>query len=104
MSLFSTGELMLTSMFVAYESAFSYSQFLPSIFTIKHFSGEWEARQSIRQGEIIGTVFTTSFAVLFSLILKSWLPLLLAALACSFVLIVYEWALRTSDGYQSGEA
>lgn len=89
-----TGELLLTSAFIAYESAFSYSQFMPSLFTIRAFRDDWDGVQALRQGEIIGTAFTGMFALLFSLILKSPLPLVLAAISCGFVLAVYEWAIR----------
>lgn len=95
------GELWLTAAFVAYESAFAYSQFMPSLFTIKALGNEDPGKlQSLRHGEIIGTVFTGGFAVLFSCLLKSWLPLVLATISCGFVLLVYEWAIRTSPSYQ----
>lgn len=94
-----SGELMLTSLFVAYESAFSYSQFLPSIMTIRTFVDSPDKIAAIRHGEIIGTVFTVTFAGLFSWILGSWLPLLLASLACGFVLVVYEWALHQAPAW-----
>ena len=95
-----SGELALTSLFVAYESAFAYSQFLPSIMTIRTFVDTPEKVASIRHGEIIGTVFTISFATLFSWILKSVLPLLMAALAVGFTLIAYEWALRGAPAWE----
>lgn len=96
-----SGELWLTAAFVAYESAFAYSQFMPSMFTIRSLGNDDPSKlESLRQGEIIGTVFTTGFAALFSYLLRSWLPLLLAAISCGFVLIVYEWTIRTSPNYQ----
>ena len=95
-----SGEKMLTAAFVAYESAFSYSQFLPSIMTIRTFVDSPDKVQAIRQGEIVGTTFTTGFALLFSWIMRSWLPLVLATIASAFVLIVYEWALRRAPGWE----
>lgn len=95
-----SGEVALTAAFVAYESAFSYSQFLPSIMTIKTFVDSPEKIQAIRHGEIIGTIFTTGFALLFSVLLRSPMPLLMALLACGFVLVVYEWALRGAPAWE----
>lgn len=94
-----SGELLLTSAFVAYESAFSYSQFLPSIMTIRTFVDTPEKIQSIRHGELIGTAFTGGFALLFSVIMRSALPLLMATLAVGFTLVAYEWALRGAPAW-----
>lgn len=93
------GELMLTSAFIAYESAFSYSQFLPSIMTIRTFVDSPEKVEAIRHGEIVGTLFTGGFAALFAYILRSPLPLVLAGLAVAFTLIAYEWALRGAPAW-----
>lgn len=94
------GELLLTSAFIAYESAFSYSQFLPSIMTIKTFVDSPDKITAIRHGEIIGTIFTMGFALLFASILRSPLPLVLAGVAVGFTLVVYEWALRGAPAWQ----
>lgn len=94
-----SAELLLTSAFIAYESAFSYSQFLPSIMTIGTFVDTPDKVKMIRKGEIIGTVFTVGFALLFSIILKSMLPLILAGIAISFTLAVYEWSLRSAPAW-----
>lgn len=90
----SGGELALTAVFIAYESAFAYSQFMPSLFTIQKFREEWDGVRALRQGEVIGTTFTLAFALVFSWLLRSPLPLVFAALSCGFVLAVYEWAIR----------
>lgn len=95
-----SGELLLTSAFIAYESAFSYSQFLPSIMTIRTFVDTPEKIASIRHGEIIGTLFTGGFAILFAIILRSWLPILMAGIAVTFTLIAYEWALRGAPAWE----
>ena len=94
-----SGEILLTSAFIAYESAFSYSQFLPSIMTIGTFVDTPEKINMIRQGEIIGSVFTVGFAALFSFIMRSVMPFILAGVAISFTLLVYEWALRRAPAW-----
>lgn len=92
----SRGELLLTSLFIAYETAFAFSQYLPSIMTIKSFVDSDEKLRAIREGECIASVFSVAFAAIFSYILKSPLPLILAGLAIGFTLFVYERALRQS--------
>lgn len=94
-----SGELVLTSAFIAYESAFSYSQFLPSIMTIKTFVDSPEKITAIRHGEIIGSVFVAGFAILFACIMRSALPLVMAGIAVGFTLVVYEWALRGAPAW-----
>lgn len=94
-----SGEVLLTSAFIAYESAFSYSQFLPSIMTIRTFVDSPEKVQAIRQGEVVGTLFTGGFAILFAWIMKSLMPLLMAGLAVTFTLVAYEWALRQAPAW-----
>jgi hypothetical protein len=94
-----SGELVLTSAFVAYETSFNFSQFLPSIMTIRSFVDSNEKLEAIRQGEIIAAVYSGGFAALFSYILKSPLPVALAALAIAATIVVYEWALRGSPIY-----
>lgn len=90
---------MLTSAFIAYESAFSYSQFLPSIMTIRTFVDTPDKVRSIRHGELIGTMFTGGFALLFACIMRSVLPLVMAGIAVAFTLIAYEWALRGAPAW-----
>lgn len=94
-----SGELLLTSAFIAYESAFSYSQFLPSIMTIKTFVDSPDKIVAIRHGEIIGSVFVAGFAILFAYIMRSPLPLIMAGIAVGFTLAVYEWALRGAPAW-----
>lgn len=94
-----SGELILTSAFIAYETSFNFSQFLPSIMTIRSFVDSEEKLQSIRHGEIVATVYSGGFAALFSYILKSPLPLMLAAIAIAGTVVIYEWALRGSPVY-----
>lgn len=94
-----SGEVLLTSAFIAYESAFSYSQFLPSIMTIRTFVDSPDKIHAIRHGEVVGSVFVAGFAVLFAAIMRSWLPLMMAGLAVGFTLAVYEWALRGAPAW-----
>lgn len=95
----SRGELLLTSLFIAYETAFAFSQYLPSIMTIASFVDSDEKVRAIREGECIASLFSAIFAVIFSVILRSPLPLILAALAIGFTLYVYERALCKSPAY-----
>lgn len=95
----SRGELLLTSLFIAYETAFAFSQYLPSIMTIASFVDSQEKVRAIREGECIASVFSAVFAVIFSVILRSPLPLILAAIAIGFTLYVYERALAKSPAY-----
>ena len=94
-----SGELILTSAFVAYETSFNFSQFLPSIMTIRSFVDSEEKLDAIRKGEVIAAVYSGGFALLFSAILKSPLPAALAAIAIAATIVVYEWALRGSPVY-----
>jgi hypothetical protein len=94
-----SGELVLTSAFVAYETSFNFSQFLPSIMTIRSFVDSQEKLDAIRHGEIIATLYSGGFAALFSYILRSPLPLALALIAIAGTVVVYEWALRGSPIY-----
>lgn len=94
------GEVVLTSAFIAYESAFSYSQFLPSIMTIRTFVDSPDKITAIRHGEIIGSVFVAGFAGLFAVIMRSPLPLIMAGIAVAFTLAVYEWALRGAPAWE----
>lgn len=89
-----SGEILLTSAFIAYETSFNFSQFLPSIMTIKTFVDSPDKVTAIRHGEVIATAYSGTFAILFSLILRSPLPVIMAALAIGLTVCVYEWALR----------
>ena len=93
------GEILLTSAFIAYETSFNFSQYLPSIMTIGTFVDSPDKVKMIRQGEIVAAGFAGAFAVLFSLITASWMPFLFAALAVGATLTVYEWALRQAPGW-----
>ena len=94
-----SGETLLTATFIAYETAFAFSQYLPSIMTIASFVDSAEKVRAIRKGECIASLFSIGFAVIFSVILKSPLPLALAAVSIGFTLYVYERALRQSPAF-----
>ncbi len=94
-----SGETLLTSVFIAYETAFAFSQYLPSVMTIHTFVDTDAKVQSIRTGEIIASVFAGVFALAFAAILRSWLPLILAGLAIIFTVMVYEWALKGAPAF-----
>lgn len=98
-----SGETLLTSAFIAYETSFNFSQFLPSIMTIKTFVDSPDKIQAIRHGEMIATVYSGGFALIFGLILKSALPVILAAIAIGATVAVYEWALRGAPAWDSCE-
>ena len=89
-----SGEVLLTSAFIAYETAFAFSQYLPSIMTIRSFVDTQAKLRMIREGELVAGAFAGTFAVIFSLILRSWLPLALAGAAVLVTVGTYEWALR----------
>ena len=94
------GEILLTAAFIAYETSFNFSQYLPSIMTIGTFVDSQDKIRMIRQGEVVAGGFALVFAVLFSLITQSWLPLLFSALAITMTIIVYEWALRQAPAWR----
>lgn len=98
-----SGEVVLTSAFIAYETSFNFSQFLPSIMTIKTFVDSPEKVHAIRHGEIIACVYSGGFALIFGLILKSPLPVILAAVSIGATVAVYEWALRGAPAWNECE-
>lgn len=85
--------VILTSVFVAFESAFSYSAFLPSIMTIGTFVDSERKVVMIRQGEVIATGLSLGVALICAKILGSILPVVMMAFAALVMVAVYEWAL-----------
>lgn len=94
-----SGEVLLSAVFVAYETQFGFSQFLPSIMTIGTFVDSREKVQMIRQGEIVASVFAVIFASVFSFLTRSLWPLGLSLIAIAMTLAVYEWALRRAPAW-----
>ena len=95
------GEVMLTAVFVAYETQFGFSQFLPSIMTIGTFVDSPDKVHMIREGEVIASVFALTFATVFSLLTKSPAPLALSVVAIAMTLAVYEYALRKAPAWNA---
>lgn len=52
-----SGEILLTSAFIAYETSFNFSQYLPSIMTIGTFVDTDDKIAMIRQGELVAGGF-----------------------------------------------
>lgn len=94
----------LTSVFVAFESAFSYSAFLPSIMTIGTFVDTHAKVHMIRQGEVIATALSLAVALVVAKIEASPLPVLMMAIASVVMVLVYEWALRGAPIMRGGLA
>lgn len=91
----------IVGMFVAVETAFGFSAFLPSIFTIRHFGNQDGTTENIRIGYVMGTAWALAISALTSLLVRSYLPFLFTIPACAVMVGVYEWALRNPD--ESGE-
>jgi hypothetical protein len=94
-------DTVLLSAFVAVESAYGYSAFLPSIFTIRTFAAQPETKRSIRDGEIIGLFFSLGLAFVVSKMIGNCLPLLFAAGTSILMVGVYEYALSSSKSANS---
>lgn len=77
-----------------------WSGFLPSLFTIGHFSTDEssEACYWIRRGEVSALVLSITLGTGASLITKSWLPLLGSILMSGYLMYHYEHALRHGAG------
>ena len=93
------GEILLTSIFVATESAFAYSAMLPSLMTIRTFVDSPDKVAAIRKGEFIASAFAGILAAAVSLVTRSWIPAVFTAIACGFMVVVYEWGLRSAPAW-----
>jgi len=96
-----SGEIVVTSVFMALEGTFAYRAFLPSIMTIGTFVDTPEKVAMIRQGEFVGTAFLVGLAVTVSFVVKSPLPLFFGLIAGALALSVYEWALRGAPAWNN---
>ena len=85
----------LMAAFVATEGAALYSAVLPSIFTIRSFGGQPWTRKAIRDGELIGTLFTLCLGSVVSALIGSRLPLYFSIGTVAAMVSVYEYALRS---------
>jgi hypothetical protein len=90
-------ELLALSVLTAAETAHVFSQFEPSVFTIKKLAVPQGAEDEIRQGYVPALALGVGIAGAVSLITKSKLPLLFSIIVAGFTIGVYEWAIRTSE-------
>lgn len=86
----------LFSIFMSLEGLHAYSAFLPSIMTIGTFVDSPEKVRMIREGELIASGYLMLLAGSVSYMIKSWWPLIMALIAGSITLAVYEYALRNA--------
>lgn len=77
-----------------------WSGFLPSLFTIGHFSSDesGEACYWIRRGEANALGLSLALGTGASLVSKSYLPLAGTILMCGFLIYQYEHALKNGAG------
>lgn len=95
-------DTILISVFMALEGLFAYSAFLPSIMTVGTFVDTPAKVTMIRQGELVGTFFLIALAVLTAKITKSMWPMWMGILAGVVALGIYEFSLRQSPAWNSG--
>lgn len=88
-------EKVLLGAFTAVEGAHAYSAFLPSIFTIRTFREQNETVRSIRDGEVIGSLFALALGAVVAALVRDPTPLYFAVATVVVMVSVYEWALRS---------
>ncbi|SRR6266513_1642749 len=91
-------ETTIISTFVAIESVAVFSAFLPSVFTIDAFAKDQRSSQKLREGEIYATLYALALMVITSLLLQSSRPLLFGLITITFMLFVYERAIKDASG------
>lgn len=69
--------------------------------TIGTFVDTPEKVKMIRQGEVVATVFLAALASSVAVMVKSYWPLAMAAIAGGVMLAVYEYALRSAPAKES---
>lgn len=89
------------SIFMALEGLHAYSAFLPSIMTIGTFVDTPEKVRMIRQGEVVSTVFLAALSSSVAIMVRSYWPLVTAAVAGGVMLFVYEYALKNAPAKES---
>lgn len=87
-------EKLLLSAFVGVESAHAFSAFNPSIFTIRSLAIPQGAESQIRIGYIPSVGFSIILGAIVGKIIHSKMPLLFGLGTSSFMVAVYEVALR----------
>jgi hypothetical protein len=77
-----------------------WSGFLPSLFTIGHFSDNEDAETLywIRRGEVNALILSVTLGVGASLVSKSYLPLMGTLAMSAYLMYQYEHALRKGAG------
>jgi hypothetical protein len=85
-------------MLVAVESAFAYSAFLPSVFTIRKHVESDEEVGDIRAGEVLASAFVVILAWITARVIESPIPLYVGALTIGAMVSVYEYGLRNRRG------
>jgi len=81
----------LLGAFTVLEGVHSYSAFLPSLFTIRHFSSaSADDLKSFRDGELYASIFTLALGGTISLILRSYYPLLASFGVIGVMVYIYE--------------
>lgn len=92
------GEKIALTLLAASETAHVFSQFEPSIFTIRRLANPQNASGDIRIGYIPALVMGLGIAGAISLLVKSMLPVIASATVAGLTISVYEWAIRSGEG------
>lgn len=87
-------ENILLAAFSALEGAHFYSAFLPSVMTIRKFARDTEAVQSLRQGEVIATLFCIALGLIISALINDNLPAYFSTATAASMIMIYEYAIR----------
>lgn len=94
-NIFTVEDVML-AVFTGAESVHGFSAFEPSVFTIQHLAVPQQQVASIRKGYAPAVGLSLIIGGAVSAIRKNPLPLLFAGGASGFMIIIYEWAIRTA--------
>ena len=89
---------------MALEGLHAYSAFLPSIMTIGTFVDTPEKVRMIREGEVMSTAFLAALSGTVALMVRSYWPLVTAAIAGGVMLCVYEYALKSAPAKEQEPA
>lgn len=86
------------------DSAAFLSGMNPSIFTIRHFNGDWsstgDTTKDIRMGMVIANILALLVGWGATLVTESWWPLTMTVAVTAILDASYEWALRTPHNGQ----
>ena len=96
------GEKIALTLLAASETAHVFSQFEPSIFTIRHLANkEQDGYTDIRIGYIPALGMGLGIAGAISLLTKSYWPLIASIIVGGITIGVYEWAINSPNGNSS---